>query len=205
MLYFQRFARIPNYSRKRPNFMTNSKKTKQSAAHKRLNLANIVQRLPFHQRLSDSQSLILKVTPIWHEWCEQQRNRKGSKQFAAAADTRLTSFDNGVLTLACNNTSTATILKHKNTSLLVALQKAGFEQIKRIRVQMALSKTANPASENFHSHNSYRASSGYQPERHFRDKPSDSSIKSLEAVHSRIENEQLASALQRLAETLKKQ
>lgn len=179
--------------------MPDSKRTKHKLAAKRLNAASIVQRLPFHQQLNASQSLILKVTPIWHDWCEQQRSRSGAKHFAAASDTSLTSFENGILTLACSNTSTATALKHQQTSLLAAFQEAGVDQIKRIRVRMALSKATTPGSEKLHSHNSL-----YNDQPH-RQKPSDSSIKSVEAVQSRIKNEHLANSLKQLADTLKKQ
>ena len=211
--------------------MTDSKKSKRPAksarsrskastnAHARLNVANIVQRLPFHQHLSNSQSLILQAKPIWHAWCEQQRKLNDSKQFAATNDATLTSFDEGVLSLACGNTTTATTLKHKQASLLEAFQEAGFKQIKRIQVRMTLTKH-NYQSQNYksqtdshqpgnHSFGGSRESlSNLQPSQqshHQRDKPSDSSIKSVEAVTNRVKNEHLAEALQRLAETLKKQ
>lgn len=207
--------------------MTDSKKSKRSAkparsrskAHTRLNVASIVQRLPFHQHISNSQSLILQATPIWHAWCEQQRKLNDAKQFAATNDATLTSFDEGVLTLACSNTTTATTLKHKHASLLEAFQEAGFKQIKRIQVRMTLTKhnyqaqnhptqtdSRQPGNHSFGG--SPETLSNLQPSQqshHQRDKPSDSSIKSVEAVTNRVKNEHLAEALQRLAETLKKQ
>jgi len=131
----------------------------------------------------------------------------------------LTSFDEGVLTLACSNTTTATTLKHKQASLLEAFQEAGFKQIKRIQVRMTLTKHKHRAQSyqaqtnnhlpGDHSLGDSRESlSNLQPSQqshHQRDKPSDSSIKSVEAVTNRVKNEHLAEALQRLAETLKKQ
>lgn len=173
-----------------------------------MNLASIVQRLPFHQRLNKSQSLILKIAPIWYDWCEQQRNAKGAKHFSAASDTNLTSFDQGTLTLACLNTSTATFLKHNRLELLTAFQKAGFNEVESIRIRMAINRVNNPNVGNINSQNSEELlikQNNFSPLKRHRNKPSDSSIKSIEAVQSRSKNEHLANALQRLANTLKKQ
>lgn len=171
-------------------------KRKNGPSLQRMKLVSIVQRLPFHQQLSSSQSLTLKLTPSWLEWCEEQRSKKGLKHFSAAQDTNLSNVENGVLTLACRNATTATALKHRKNELLTHFQQAGFDSVKRIHVRMelndphALSSNGEPRAIS----NNLLAN---------REQPSTASIKSVEAVTRRVKNERLASSLQRLANTLK--
>lgn len=170
-------------------------KRKQSPHH--MNIASILQHLPFHRQISESQSLILKLTPIWHDWCEQQRGKKGLKHFSAAQDTTLSAFENGVLTLACLSTTSATTIKHQKNDLLNHFQKAGFDAIRRIHVRMELKppNMVSPTTNNPKVVTEERVAKRAQP--------STSSIKSVEAVKRRVENEHLASSLERLANTLK--
>lgn len=170
--------------------------------NKSINLASIVQKLPFHQQLSASQQLTLKITPIWFEWCEQQRSRKGSRHFSAAQDTELSVLDGDVLVLACSNLNTATLLKHQRVSLLEMLQKEGFKQLRQIRVRMANRPAVEENSANNQRHTSNTAQDQHQT---YRKKPNTTSITSIESVQRRIKHEPLAVALARLADTLKKQ
>jgi len=137
----------------------------------------------------------LSLTPVWLEWCEQQRSKKGQKHFSASEDTSLVCIEDGVLNLACQNTTTATTLKHQQNDLLTHLQSAGFETIHRIRIKMDLtasrSSESNLVNQTTNQTQSPRAT------------PSDSSIKSVESVQRRIKNEHLAASLKRLANTLK--
>ena len=173
-----------------------------ASSHHSLNLTSIVQKLPFHRQLNASQQLILKLTPIWFEWCEQQRSRKGSRHFSAAQDTELSVQGEDVLVLACSNLNTATLLKHQRISLLEALHSAGFEQLREIRVRMR-PKASLDSSPSTDKRDHQLSAQGQHLS--YREKPQTASITSIELVQRHIKHEPLAAALARLANTLKKQ
>lgn len=172
-----------------------------------MNLASIVQKLPFHQQLNASQQLTLKLTPVWIDWCEQQRSRKGNRHFSAAQDTDLSILDGDTLVLACSNLNTATLLKHQRVSLLEMLQTKGFKQLIHIRVRMANKPRIEEDRSNNQRHSSqqYPFIDGQDSQLTHRKKPDTTSITSIESVQRRIKHEPLAIALARLADTLKKQ
>ena len=167
----------------------------------RQNVANILIRLPFLRKLNETQNQLLRVTPVWQQWCTDQSNSIIA-DFASPA-----SLEGGVLTLSCKQSSTATILKHQQSSLLKALNSQGFENVQSIRVQMSLNQ---PLSESNKDRGETMGSDSATQEKNQNAsetswvKPSAASLKSIEVAYSRIENEQLAASLKRLAETLKK-
>ncbi|GHA05928.1 hypothetical protein GCM10008090_14460 [Arenicella chitinivorans] len=167
--------------------------------HYAQNLANIVHRLPFHQQLSASQSLLLKLTPVWHDWCEQQRKQRGKQQFSATNDAQLSHIEQERLTISCRNQHSATMLNHLKVSLLTAIHHAGFQQIQQIKIRMAL-QTHTGAQ-----HSSEAMTRLPLKEFVNRKKPPVASIQSVEAVQHRVKHEPLAKALERLAQTLKSQ
>lgn len=184
--------------------------SKRYNTQQRLNAASIVQRLAFHQRLTSSQSLILKITPIWYEWCETQRGMTGARHFSAANDTTLSAFEDGMLCLSCSNKTTATLLKHQQENLLKTFHSAGFDEIHQLRIRVVPDKpntadTLSPMTSmtSTSRSNPHPKQSGSLEVK--RSKPLPSSIKSVEAVQRKTQNEQLSLALQRLIETLKKQ
>ncbi len=160
------------------------------------NVANILERLPFLRQLNALQNQLLSVTPAWQSWLNQTNNQVIS-QFAALA-----SFDGETLYINCTRTSSATLIKHQQGSLLEHFQKSGFEHIKTIRIQMQLEPTnvLKTANKELLIDNSQSGSSSNSKSK----KPSESSLKSIESATSTIKNEQLAASLQRLADTLKK-
>jgi len=177
----------------------------------RQNVSSILNRLPFLRQLNESQNKLLSITPIWQKWCDDQANSVITG-FASPA-----SIDAELLTISCTQPSTATLLKHQKCSLLEALHKAGFEQIKSIRVQMTLSQPtphatddeismylADPTSQQLAAKLNQDQSRKTPSSEAAWHKPSASSVKSIEATQSLIKNEQLAASLKRLAETLKK-
>ncbi|MFT6099897.1 MAG: hypothetical protein ACJAYF_002447 [Arenicella sp.] len=183
----------------------------------RQNVSNILNRLPFLRQLNESQNQLLSVTPIWQKWCADQANSIIT-EFASPAN-----IDGEILTIYCTKSSTATLLKHQQTSLLEALQKSGYSQIKRLKVQMTLSQTSlqNQSDENSTEPRDLKSQqhafqqtgtsslestleSTLKSTKAAWPKPSASAIKSVEATQSLIKNEHLAAALKRLAETLKK-
>lgn len=167
--------------------------------HYAQNLANIVHRLPFHQQLSASQSLLLKLTPVWYDWCEQQRRQRGKQQFSATNDAELSHIEQDRLTISCRNQHSATMLNHLKVSLLTAIHQAGFHQIQQIKIRMALQTHSGAQQSN------QALTHLPQPEVINRKKPPVASIQSVEAVQHRVKHEPLAKALERLAHTLKNQ
>lgn len=179
----------------------------------RQNVSNILNRLPFLRQLNETQNLLLSVKPIWQKWCADQANSIIT-EFASPAN-----IDGETLTINCTKSSTATLLKHQQTSLLEALQKSGYSQIKRLKVQMTLTQTSlqNQSDENsteprdlksqqhaFQQTGTSALESTLKSTKAAWPKPSASAIKSVEATQSLTKNEHLAAALKRLAETLKK-
>ena len=173
----------------------------------RQSVSSILNRLPFLHQLNQTQTQLLKLTPIWQQWCAKQDcSDQISSEITDFAS--LSSIDGSTLSISCTQSSTATILKHQHNSLLKELKAAGFDQIQSIRIQMSLgNQTAelndysdNPhvREETSHTSNSPTVDAVSWP------KPSTASIKSIEATQSLIKNEQLAESLKRLAETLKK-
>lgn len=179
------------------NNLSNSLRLKSPQDIKRKqNVANILERLPFLRQLNALQNQLLSVTPAWQKWLNQVDNQAIS-QFAALA-----SLDGEKLCIECTRTSVATLIKHQQSSLLEHFHKSGFEHIKTIRIQMQLEptnalNTAKKEPRIDHSQSDSSSSSKWK-------KPSESSLKSIEAATSTTKNEQLAASLQRLADTLKK-
>ncbi|RBP49873.1 hypothetical protein [Arenicella xantha] len=179
-----------------------SKSNRTGTQHRSLNLASIVQKLPFHRQLNASQQLTLKLTPVWFEWCEQQRSQKGSRHFSAAQDTELSIQDHDILVLMCGNLNTATLLKHQRVSLLETLHRAGFNQLRQIRVRMAPKPQLDSSLATDETNSQIPILSQKLT---YREKPQTASIDSIESVQRRIKHEPLSAALARLADTLKKQ
>jgi hypothetical protein len=160
----------------------------------RQNVSNILNRLSYLRTLSQAQNQLLLVTPVWQQWCA---NQTGSviTDYASPA-----SLDGKTLTISCKQSSTATILKHTQSSLLEALHKRGFDQIQSIRVQMSLNQSDHEQCINSTINSPKMPSQPTIAKR----KPSAASLKSIETTQSLVKNQDLAAALKRLAETLKK-
>lgn len=163
----------------------------------RQNVSNILNRLPYLRTLNETQNQLLKITPIWQQWCTQQSGSPISG-FASPAN-----LDGNILSISCQQSSTATILKHSKGSLLKALNDQGFEHIQSVRIQMSLSQKADNLNNNIagnltHQNEKQHSNAGASR------KPSAASLKSIESTQSLVKNEQLAASLKRLAETLKR-
>ncbi len=173
---------------------------------RRQNVSNIVSRLPILRTLNEAQNQLVKLTPTWQRWCAKQQPVDQSTS-AIENYASLSNLDGKVLTIKCTQSSTATLLKHRQSSLLEAINNNGFEQIKTVRVIMSLSQP----DQEFNSRSSDDPSfiSNTSPKKPpsnelTRPRPSVASLKSIEATQSLIKNEQLAKSLKRLANTLKK-
>jgi len=177
--------------------LSNSLRLKSPQGVKRKqNVANILERLPFLRQLNVLQNQLLSVTPVWQKWLNQENNQS-IRQYATLAN-----LDEETLVIKCTQTSVATLIKHQQSSLLEHLHKSGFEQIQTIRIQMRLENSNSldtPNQKSLSDENQSTSSSDSKWKR-----PSESSLKSIEATTSTIKNEQLAASLQRLTDTLKK-
>jgi hypothetical protein len=207
---------MPNNDNKnpKPQHKTLSNSLRLKTPHNvksRQSVSNILNRLPFLRQLNESQNQLLNITPVWQKWCANQANSVITDLASPA------NIDAELLSISCTKSSAATLLKHQTSNLLETLHKAGFDQIKSIRVQMTLNQPAPHAEDDdmlmslgdptpkqlvaqpigAHSHTTPSSEAAWH-------KPSASSVKSIEAAHSLIKNEQLAASLKRLAETLKK-
>lgn len=167
-----------------------------SIDRRRLSLANILQRLPLHRQLSDSQSKLLKISPAWQTWA----NANLAKE--SISEVSLTNYQSGVLSLACNNATCASQLKHLQTSLLASLKQSGFDDAEKISIRVT-----HPTHDLQFSNPDQRAIpvSEDENDQFAHAKPSAPSIKSIEDCKKAISNERLAESLTKLAETLKEQ
>jgi len=179
------------------NSLSNSLRLKSPQDIKRKqNVANILERLPFLRQLNALQNQLISVTPAWQKWLNQVDNKVIS-QFAALA-----SLDGETLYINCTRTSAATLIKHQQGSLLEHFHKSGFEHIKSIQTQMQLEQTNAPKAATKETLAEQSQSDSLSSSKWKR--PSESSLKSIEAATQSTKNEQLAASLQRLADTLKK-
>ncbi len=179
--------------------LSNSLRLKSPNSTKRKqNVSNILNRLPFLRQLNETQNQLLSVTPIWQKWCSDQIGTSIS-EFASPAY-----INQGVLTISCQQPSTATIIKHQQNDLLEAIRSAGIDHVQAVRVQMTLNKPSNSDAARSPDVEPTPQPKNSPQSRNMWPKPSDASVKSLEATQSLIKNEQLAASLKRLADTLKK-
>jgi len=186
----------------KPKTLSNSLRLKSpNSVKSRQSVSQILDRLPLIKKLNATQNQLLSITPIWQKWCSDQASSI-STEYASPASIKA-----GVLTISCKQSSTATILKHQQNSLLDALKNAGFEQIQTISIQMSLNHAPSELTKannqipiqtaDSRAKNSDQARGAWS-------KPSAASLKSIEATQALTKNEQLAASLKRLAETLKK-
>ncbi len=179
------------------NSLSNSLRLKSPKDIKRKqNVANILGRLPFLRQLNALQNQLLSVTPVWQTWLNQINDQVISQSAALA------SLDGETLLINCTSTSAATLIKHQQGSLLDHFHKSGFEHIKTIRIQMQLEPRNSLKAANKEPHADQRQNNSLSGSKW--KKPSESSLKSIEAAMLNTKNEQLAASLQRLADTLKK-
>jgi len=84
-----------------------------NSAH--LNVSQIVQRLPLHRQMSVSQTIMVKLSPVWSTWSATYL----AEPFAAS--TTLVGVQNGELTISCESAICASQIKHQQTNLLESL------------------------------------------------------------------------------------
>jgi hypothetical protein len=184
------------------------------------NMATILNRLPFLHQLKEAQNSLLKLSPVWQRWCAEQagtstlnsyqkpqfeNESKANNNSSLIKQAKLNSLNNSELSIVCTTPIIASLIKHRQSSLLTTLHEAGFDHIVRIKIQVSLHQTENNSDFQKHQQNDANSlKSDTSSQKNTRTKPDSSALKSIEATQSLINNEQLAASLQRLAETLKK-
>lgn len=182
-------------------------------------MATILNRLPFLHQLKEAQNSLLKLSPTWQSWCAEQAStsianshqkhqpKSGLKADANSSlndQAQLKSINNGELSIVCKTPIIASLIKHRQNSLLTALHKAGFNHIHRIKAKVSLHQEEDGSSQQPDLSNADLLTPDTSSKVSTRLKPDSNALKSIETAQSLISNEKLAASLQRLAETLKK-
>jgi hypothetical protein len=194
-----------------------NKYSKKHASH--LRAADIIKRLPVHRSMSEAQSTLVLLTPMWNAWL----NFALAKNFISSSclkSANLTGWypDESKLVISCDHATNASQIKHHAPHITDYLNKKlrdsiSTEQlvetsshpikIKTIFVRISLhsaelpfaNDSANKASV-ASAQTTINSSASFKP-------LSSSAIAALENCHKRVDNEKLAVALKTLTETLK--
>jgi len=153
--------------------------------------------------------MLVKLTPTWQTWAsrhliELHRNDQSDSDIDNSEnnlrDTQLVSVDRGKLIVACANSACASRIKHLQQNLLETLQSQGFSEIEQIvvRIQHNLNNDLNHAEKGIEK--TQLASTTKTRNR----VTSSNSLKAIQYCQKTVANDQLANALKKLSETLKK-
>ena len=174
------------------------------------NITQLIERLPLHRQLNETQAMLLKITPIWLRWSASHLASIQSLETNSLETNGLETISSApidisadTLKINCFSSVEASHIKHQQASLIKTLQAAGFSNIKRIKVCMS---PTQPLSNNLESLRKEPQLSK-QPEldeQHQSFKPSSASIQSIESCGQQTDNSQLSESLRRLAATLNK-
>lgn len=98
--------------------------------------ADIVERLPLHRSLNESQTALVALAPYWHRWINDAV-AQGKLSAACAKSTQLVAWqrdrqhersgkltNSGKLIISCNNPSNATLIKQNKQSIIEHLNQA---------------------------------------------------------------------------------
>ena len=157
-------------------------------------MASYVNRLSINNQINEAQNALLQLFPVWQEWCRNQS--KNSETLLS--NSKLKSFEQGVLQINCNNASCSTLIKHRSNELIDAFHQRGFKQLKRINVGIEL-PTQNNSS--FLKNHQAASNSGIESNR---PKPDNKAIKAVESASRSTQSSDLSNSLQKLATTLRR-
>ena len=159
--------------------------------HFRVNLSNIIKRLPLQSYIDVSQAALIDFSPAWIDWC----NKSLPGEFHQIVT--LNSFNRGTLSIRCTTSVAASQLKHMQVSILECFHAAGHSQIKRLKIE--IDHFSNQASDNSSavSLTEYTAT-----KTETRAPLNNEAIVSLERCQKGIKNEKLSGSLKKLHKTL---
>ena len=160
--------------------------------HFRIDLSNIINRLPVLRQINASQTAIINFTPAWDNWAAKNL----PESFRSA--TSLNSFNEGVLSIQCTTPIAASQLKHQQVSILEALHNADHYQILSLKIQIdhQTSQNSRPHAERVNLET---------PKVVTREALSQQAIDNINNCQRSVKNERLSDSLKRLSETLKKE
>jgi hypothetical protein len=185
--------------------------------------ADIVQRLPLHRSLSESQTMLVQLTPHWQLWLNQaadngdvssacrqntqleawqaSSNRASSNKASSENSKRIkpttANPDGGKLIISCDNATNATQIKQLQQSLIDYLNKNLVQSDPTSTliktIAVRLRYDATPVSLNTHKLLSTKAMTPI----------AETSIRAIEICQKTVSNQDLAKSLQQLANTLR--
>jgi len=158
---------------------------------KRINLNNIINKLPIKHHLNESQNALIDFSITWNKWIQNNLTSEIQKLVA------LNSFKNGVLSVRCTNASAASHLKHLQIGLRDAFNGAGHHQILDIKFDID-KKTTHPKVNNSLS----TGSENQHIKKEQRQALSEEALDTLEHCKKGIKNEKLSASLKKLYDTL---
>ena len=159
--------------------------------HFRVNLSNIIKRLPLQSYINVSQAALIDFSPAWIDWC----NKTLSSEFHQIIT--LNGFNKGTLSIRCTTSVAASQLKHLQVSLLDFFHTAGHSQIRRLKIE--IDHFSNQGSAD----NSAANLTGYIATKTETRAPlNNEAIVSLEQCQKGIKNEKLSGSLKKLHKTL---
>ena len=157
--------------------------------HFRIDLSNILKRLPLHHQINNSKTALIDFTPAWKEWLGLHLpDSLHDKLF-------LNSFQDKTLTIRCANPTVASQLKHSQVSLLIHLQSAKINNIEHIKIQIDHSKSNSITKNTYLKKPTEPAQAEYKP-------LNQEAINNINNCTSTIKNDRLSESLNRLANTL---
>lgn len=172
---------------------TFNKIVKHGASDTNLRISNIVQRMPLTQRLSDSQSMLVKLSPAWSQWSKANLSGETEQKI------HLSSFENHTLTIHCDDAIKASQVKHQQHSLLMYLIEQGFHEVKQLSVRIShpAYQTQKKLLREQLTTKTLDEANLFSPKR-----PSKIALDALRSCQLAIINEPLCSSVNKLEQTL---
>ncbi|MBT8116165.1 MAG: DUF721 domain-containing protein [Arenicella sp.] len=157
-----------------------------------LTVGDHIRGLPLLKHLSQSQQMLIQLSPSWQSWCSHCLSP------AIAGQASLSHFDNGKLVICCTNAAVATQIKHLQERLIKHFHQDGLHAVAAIgvRLQHHSRSTVNDQLT--------RQSSSSQDTGNHKPVASHNSLESIRQCRKSINNDQLSRALSRLEKTLRK-
>ena len=168
------------------------------------NMPHILNKLPLLHQLKETENSLLKLLPIWQKWCALQHNtlQHNSSRVNFNSGSQLKHLKDGVLSISCESSTLASLIKHQQNSLLHTFHNGGIKHVHTIKTLISLNQKPSSSEINSLSCAPFKAPKKTPKQKHQELTPE--VLKSIEAVQPHIKSEQLAASLNRLAATLKK-
>jgi len=145
-----------------------------------------VQRLPFHQQLSQSQLLLGKLAPLWSQWTKKNLTVEINNCISPKY------FHNGKLGIECTNAVAATQIQQRQQTLLDYLHQNGLTQIQHFTVRITHNMSDHSKNTTTNSTDSFTQLNLNH----------DAIVDSIKSCQQNIKHQPLSESLNRLIKTL---